>query len=322
MRELLYKFFVEDLVLKLIAIVAAVVLVFVVRTELEASTALYVRMQYSQPRGRILVSEPPTEQVRVVVRGAWSRIARATQAGLEPIQLDLSDYSDGELRLVADMLRLPEGIRVESFDPPSIFLRYETEAKVSLPVQLTIEGELAEGFRLKKTTVTPSTVKIRGAQDVLESMRNVLTRPLNIAGFTGAATVTVDLGPLPKHAAFVDNPPPRISAEVIVERFERRIANVPIRTTSAPQNIKVTPDVATIVLRGQGLEKLEGMPVAVLDTSAEERKPPGTTFVKRLQVTNIPAGIAYEITPREVEFTIVKSQPPEKEPAPRKLPPQ
>jgi YbbR domain-containing protein len=313
MRELLYKLFVEDLLLKAIALIVAVVLVFVVRTELEASTALYARVQYSQPRGRILVSEqPPPEQVKVVVRGAWGRITRASQAGLQPILINLSDYSDGELRFSADMLHLPEGLRAESFDPPSIYLRYETEAKVSLPVQLTIEGDLAEGYRLKKTSVSPSTVKVRGAQDVLESMRNVLTRPLNIQSFTGTATVTVDLGPLPKHATFVDNPPPRIQAEVVVERFERRIANVPIRTSGPSQNVKVVPEVATIVLRGQGLDKLQDLPVP-----AEERKPPGTTFVKRLQVTNLPPGIAYEVTPREVEFTILKSQPQEKE-SPRK----
>jgi len=313
MRELLYKLLVEDLLLKIIALVIAVVLVFVVRTELEASTALYVRVRYIQPRGRILVSEQPPEQVKIVVRGAWGRITRASQAGLEPIQIDLSDYSDGEQRFTPDMLRLPEGLRVENFDPPSIYLRYEPEAKVSLPVHLTIEGELAEGYRLKKTTVVPSTVKLRGAQEVLENMHDVLTRPLNIASFTGTGSVTVDLGPLPKHVMFVDNPPPRITAEVVVERFERRIANVPIRTSGPAQNVKVVPEVATIMLRGQGLDKLQDLPVPVLDTTAEERKPPGTTYVKRLQVTNLPPGIAYEVTPREVEFTILKSQPSEKE---------
>jgi YbbR domain-containing protein len=314
MRELLYKFFIEDFLLKLIAIVIAVALVFVVRTELEASTAIYVRVQYTQPRGRILVSEEPPDQVKVVVRGPWARITRASQAGLPPIVIDLSEYNDGEQRMTADMVSLPEDLRVESFDPPSIYMRYETEAKVSLPVQLTIEGELAEGYRLKKITVSPSTVRIHGAQDVLENMRNVLTRPLNIASFTGTATVSVDLGPLPKHAAFVENPPPRITAEVAVEQFERRIANVSIRPTGPAQNIKVTPEVAAIVLRGQGLEKLQEMPVPVLDTTAEERKPPGTTYVKRLQVTNLPPGIAYEVTPREVQFTILKSAPAEKEP--------
>ncbi len=313
MRELFYKLFVEDLLLKALAMLVAVVLVFVVRTELEASAALYVKARYSQPRGRILVSEQPPDQVKVVVRGPWGRITRASQVGLEPIHIDLSEYNDGEQRFTADMLRLPEGLRVESFDPPSIYLRYETDAKVSLPVQLTIEGDLADGYRLKKTTVSPATVKVRGAQDVLENMRNVLTRPLNIASFTGTATVTVDLGPLPKHVAFFDNPPPRISAEVVVEQFERRIDKIPIRPSGSAQNIKVVPELATIVLRGQGLEKLQEMPVAVVDTTAEERRPPGTTYVKRLQVTNIPSGIAYEVTPREVEFTILKSQPPEKE---------
>jgi hypothetical protein len=51
------------------------------------------------------------------------------------------------------------------------------------------------------------------------------------------------------------------------------------------------------------------MPQLVLDTIAEERKPVGTTFRKRPQIVNLPPGIAYEIQPAEVEFTILRTEP-------------
>ena len=96
-----------------------------------------------------------------------------------------------------------------------------------------------EGYRLKKSTLSPTTVVVRGARNVLENMRNVQTRPLNIAGFTGAASVNVELGPLPKFAFYLDQPSPRISVDVLVELVERRFANVRINTSGAPQNARL-----------------------------------------------------------------------------------
>lgn len=53
MRELFSKLFLEDLALKAIALFLAIVLVFLVRTELEATTALLVRVQYTPSQGRV-----------------------------------------------------------------------------------------------------------------------------------------------------------------------------------------------------------------------------------------------------------------------------
>ena len=315
MREFLYKLLFEDLLLKIIALVVAVALVFIVRTELEASTALLVRVRYGEPRGRLLISEPPPpEQVKVLVRGPWGRVTRASRAALEPMRIELAELSDGELRFAPEMAHLPEGLRIEGFEPPSTYLRFATEAKVALPVQLTTEGELLEGFRIRKTTLSPATVAVRGAQSVIENMRNVQTRPLNIGALTGSAQVTVELGLLPKNVAYFDQPTPRITVDVAVEQVEKRFANVRISTSGAPQNVRLNPEVASVVLRGQSLEKLLDVPVLVVDTAAEERKPPGTTYIKRVQVTSLPSGIAYEVTPRDIEVTIVRAAPTETEP--------
>jgi len=112
----------------------------------------------------------------------------------------------------------------------------------------------------------------------------------------------------------------RITVDLNVELVEKRFANVRINTSGAPQNARLSPEVATIVLRGQSLEKLQDVPVLMVDTAADERKPTGTTYIKRIQVTGLPSGIAYEVTPRDVEVTVVRPAAPDKEP-PRKAAP-
>ena len=105
MREFIYKIFVEDLFLKSISLVVALTLVFVVRTELEANTTLFVKVTYTEPRDRLMVSQPRVDQVKVVVRGPWGRINRAGETPLEPIHLDLSSLREGDLRFTPEAQR-------------------------------------------------------------------------------------------------------------------------------------------------------------------------------------------------------------------------
>ena len=312
MREFFYKVFVEDLALKAISLVAALILVFFVRTELEANTTLFVRVTYNEPRDRLMVSQPRIDQVKVVVRGPWGRINRAGETPLEPIPLDLNTLREGDLRFTPEMVHVPQGLRIETFTPPSVYLHYETEVTRTVPLQLTIEGDPPEGYRFRQATATPRSVRVRGAQNVVENMHNVLSKPLKVSEIRDTVTVPVELAALPKFVVFVDDPPPKIDAVVVVELVEKTFANVPIRTTGNSQNVKVVPGTATIVLRGQGLDKLADVPELMLDTAAEERKPAGSKFVKRPQVVKLPPGIAYELRPVDVEFTVLKSEPAEK----------
>ena len=288
------------------------ILVFVVRTELEANTTLFVHVTYTEPRDRLMVTQPRIDQVKVVVRGPWGRINRAGETPLEPIHLDLSTLREGDLRFTPELVQVPPGLRIETFTPPSVYLHYEAEVSRMVPVQLTIEGEPPEGYRFRQSTATPRSVRVQGAQNVVENMHNVLSKPLKVSEIRDTVTVPVELAALPKFATFVDDPPPKIDATIVVELVEKTFANVPIRTTGNPQNVKVVPGTATIVLRGQGLDKLTDVPELMLDTAAEERKPAGSKFVKRPQVVKLPPGIAYELRPVDVEFTVLKSEPAEK----------
>ena len=200
MRDFLYRVFIEDFLLKAFALIIAVGLAIFVRTELEQSTTLYVRVQYIEPRGRIMVSDQKLDQVRVAVRGPWARISRIEDNAIQPIVIDMSNLSDGELRFAPEMVRLPPGLRVESFTPIGMYMHFEPEVTVSLGVNLTIEGEPPEGYRFRQATPSPRVVRLRGAQNVLESMHHVLSRPVSVVNIRDTVMLPVELAPLPKAA--------------------------------------------------------------------------------------------------------------------------
>lgn len=309
MRDFLYRVFVEDLLLKAFAMVVAIGMAVFVRTELEQSVTLYARIHYVEPHGRIMVSEQKLDQIRVAVRGPWARISRLEDTALPPISVDMSNLRDGEFRFYPELVRLPQGLRVESITPAGMYLHFEPEVTTARDVNLTVEGEPPEGYRFKQATPSPRKVRLRGAQNVLESMNNVLSRPLSLKDIRDTVTVPVELAPLPKHVRLADEPPPKISASVVVELVERRYSSVPIVVNGQPQNVRLVPASALVVLRGQGVGRFLEVPELMLDTASDARKPVGTVLRKRLQIVNLPQGIAAEIQPPEAEFTILRTEP-------------
>ena len=112
MRAFLHKVFIEDAPLKVLSLVLSIIL-FLVRSDWDASTPAYVRINYIEPPGRVITSDLIVE-AKVAIRGPWSRASRFTETELDPITIDLSKREDGELRFSDDMVRLPPGLRVEN----------------------------------------------------------------------------------------------------------------------------------------------------------------------------------------------------------------
>ncbi len=311
MRAFLHKVFIEDAPLKVLSLVLSVIL-FLVRSDWDASTPAYVRINYIEPAGRVITSDLTTE-AKVSIRGPWSRASRYSETELDPITIDLSKREDGELRFTEDLVRLPPGLRVGTFNPPSVTLTFEPRIEKELPVQPVIEGEPAEGYRLGKVSVMPKTIKVTGAKGAIEGMRNAQTRPVRVTDLKGPVGLTAKLAPAPHHVRFAESP--EIAVHIEIERtiVERTYSNVQITVTGSSHlaDIQLQPEVATVVLRGPALalEQLKGTPEVVVDAATEDHKVPGT-YRKRLQVVNLPPDLAAEIRPEAVHLIIAKREAP------------
>lgn len=309
MRGLLRKIFIEDAALKVFALALSIIL-FLVRSDWDASTPAYVRVQYLPSSDRMVVSDLVNE-VKLVVRGPWSRINRFSESEVDPIVVDLSKREEGELRFTEEMVRLPSGLRVGSFTPSSVYVNFEAVVERTLEVQPIIEGEPAEGYRLGKTTASPRTVRVSGAKAVVEGVRNAPTRPIRVTGLRSPVTLQIKLAPPPKYVRFLD--PQEVEVRVDVERklVERTHTDVPVSITGSThlQDIELLPPKVTVVLRGpeEVLEQFKGTPELVVDASTEDRKL--GTFKKRIQVVSLPPDVAAVIRPDTVHMTIQKPIP-------------
>jgi YbbR domain-containing protein len=313
MRAAFLRAFTEDVPIKIIALVIALGLFVMVRSDKDAATGVTVRVVYTLPSDRVLVSEPVSE-VRVGVRGPWTAIQRLDGQQIEPIRIDLSRTKDSVMHFSESMISVPAGLRVVSISPPDTKLDFEPRAERDVPVQPLIDGQPQEGFRITAITVEPDRVRIAGPKRIVQRIERITTRPLHIADATGEVRDTVQLEPAPHACQYLGAATVTVTADVRPAIVERTMDNVPLRVTGLV-HLDGTPDprTAMVILRGPSDLVRRVSPGSLqlnIDARLEDARPPAL-FKKRVDVAGLPAGVAAEVRPDSVIlFTRHKGQAP------------
>jgi YbbR domain-containing protein len=68
-----------------------------------------------------------------------------------------------------------------------------SEPQVTRPVNVPLEGEPAEGYRIRQVNIDPATVTILGPEELIQAIENVTTSPVNINNASETITFTVSL---------------------------------------------------------------------------------------------------------------------------------
>ena len=302
MRELLRRIFLHDLLLKAVALVLAVVLFVVVRGDKDAATGAFVKVIYVLPKDRVLTTDPAAE-LRVAIRGPWTRVSRFDERDLDPVRVDLTSARNGDFRFTEDMVKLPVGLRVSSIAPASVALKFEPRVERTVPVQPILEGEPAAGFRAVRSIASPAQVRVSGAKSVVEAILRVPTRPLRIEEARGPVRGPVHLEAPPPHAAFEGVEEVVVAVEIEKALEERIVRGLPVRVTGASRlDAEAEPPTADVMLRGpaEALSQVApGSPSLLVDAQAEDARPPAA-YRKRISIVGLPTGVAAEVRPEAV----------------------
>lgn len=296
----------NELPLKVVSLLIALTLFALVRSDKDASSAVYVKVIYSLPKDRVLVSEPVPE-VRVTIRGPWTRLSRLGERELPPIEVDLAFHRGGNFHFDESLVKAPPGVRVTAITPSDARLEFQPKISREVSVQPILEGEPAEGYRVAKVTAVPSTIRIEGAQNALEGLRRVRTRPLRLAGTNAPVRGEVTLENLPRYTSVEGNATIVVEADIKPMIVERVFDKVPIAVAGLTKHEGVVqPAEAKVILRGPS-DVLEGISAdrlnLAIDAQLEDTRGPGTTQ-KRLVPSGLPAGVAAEVRPEAVKLTL------------------
>jgi len=304
-RPFLVRALLDELPLKIVSMVIAVTLFIIVRSDKDAAAGAYVKVVYTMPDDRVLMSEPVGE-VRVSVRGPWTRLQRFDERDLEPIRVDLRDVHENELRFDESMVKLPVGLRVASISPSEEKLEFEERVQKRVSVQPLLEGEPAPGFHVARVTAEPLEVTVDGAKSAVEALQRVPTRPMRIVGARSEMHAMVALEPPPRHMKFLDVSSVTVDADIKPAMVERVFESLPVKLLGMTRlDGLIDPPHARLILRGPSnlVENVNQADVSLnIDGQLIDLRPPAR-YLRTVSVSGLPPGVAAEVQPDSVAVT-------------------
>jgi len=248
-EKLLRRIFVEDWSLKLLSLAIAIVLWLLVTGQNQPVTAhLNVQLNFIRPQSLEISNDPP-RTVDVMLTGSRNKLDELTSLDLVAT-VDISDQHAGErvLRL-ADraQISLPQGIKVDGYQPSAIPIRLEEIVDRQVPVEPKLEGNPADGFEVYGVYPNKGSVTVRGPASHVNSLQKVLTESIWLAGHKESFTdksVAIDV-PDPK----VDllEPVVNVNVEIGEHRIEKTFSGVNVSTAGGE---KVQPATTSVTVLG------------------------------------------------------------------------
>lgn len=178
------KIFLEDWLIKLVALLVTLALWFGV-TGLRAPITTRINNVALQPRisNNLEITNSPVTEVSLVITGDRRKIDQIKPENLI-VSFDLTDVQAGEriIQLTPETvnIELPTGVKLDEIQPNKIAVKLETVEEREINVRAETEGNIAEGFEIYSQTVVPQKVRVRGPSSFIKSLDFVSTEKINI----------------------------------------------------------------------------------------------------------------------------------------------
>lgn len=175
----------ENLGIKIASLIFAIILWFFVMSRGKMEMSFQSPLEFRNiPQSLELVGEP-AKSVDVWIQGQESTL-RGLRGDDVKTMVDLSDAKEGEdsYYIGPEDVRVPFNLKVVRINPASIKIRLDRVITKNVGVKPIITGNPAQGYRLKRVEIKPSSIMIEGTRKEVGSLQSLRTEPVDITGFS------------------------------------------------------------------------------------------------------------------------------------------
>lgn len=272
-RRLLRRVFLEDWLIKVIALLITVALWLGV-TGLRAPTTARLRGIPLNLRvsNDIEITNSPVQEVDLVIVGDKRRIDQMNPRDLVAA-VDLTDVPAGErtVQIAPEnvLVELPTGVRLEEIQPNRIAVKLEAVIEKDVAVRAETEGALPENHEIYSRLISPAKIRVRGPESFIRPLDSVSTEKINLENRAE------DFG-IRQVALNVANPKVTLLETVVDVNFRvgekrvERIFTVPFKTETGTKTANVVLYGAKSVLENL---KPENLAIEIIKNEAGETSP-------------------------------------------------
>lgn len=244
----LHKIFIEDWSLKLLALAITVVLWLAVTGQNKPVTIRTgVQLNFIVPENLVISSDPP-RTVDLLLTGSRHKFDQLTNlVGT----VDITENRPGErvVRLSETTVKidqLPEGVRIEAFQPSSLAIRLEPRVERELDVEVRLSGEPMDGYEVYEVRVTRNRVRIRGPASHVNDIQKASTETIWVDRRRETFTVPKVAIDISDQKIDLLDPIVDVTVEIGVRRVEKSF-EVEIHS---PAGLEVQPQTTTVTVYG------------------------------------------------------------------------
>jgi YbbR domain-containing protein len=253
MKEILAKFFSENLLLKLISLAIAVLLwshVSSRETELEVPAKVSIEIR-NLPQNMVRISDLPNE-IEIKARGPRTVLRSLRNRELRYI-IDLAGAMPGPMvaKFYATKIEgLPSGANISEIYPSQVQIVLSERKNKTVRVKPLFRGEPPEGLEVLTPVVEPELVEISGADEEIDLLTEVETELIDLTGHRETFTVNVGLDLINRHVEPVRDQSVRVTVPIGEPKIKKVFYGIPIEVVNTTSKFKLSCKDLDVQLEG------------------------------------------------------------------------
>ncbi len=241
----------ENLPIKIVALVLGLLLWFHVATEQEYSFELKLPVKDVLLDSGLTLSQYPPDSILVVVSASGKLLLR-NRWRRDGLRINATQFPAGRHNLTLSPINtsLPSAASFVTLDevvlPSTIELNVDGQTERLVPVQLNIDPLPDDGFAVRTiSSPVPDEVTIRGPRKIVADLQTILTERMSISGLRN--NISLNLGLLKPTGYGIVLTPDSVLVDIEIVPVKTRVfTSVPIMVFNAPPGQTVRLDPATV----------------------------------------------------------------------------
>ena len=240
------KQFVEDQILKILSVLAAIFLWFYVVNSEPITFTQVLDIEIDAPIGKAVDGLSKTE-VELEVRGAraflneYQEKSGSLILNLTKVKKDKTDY-----KLSAKDLNLPFGIELIDIRPKVLKVSFDRMIKKEVPVNISKIGNLKNELEFSLEKISPKKIMISGPVSVMRKVSTLSTVDLDINNLSGNERLELSLKPPTNYISFEDDPKVVYEYSIRAKRANYNLKNINITFMSKDKNYKSSTKLVSV----------------------------------------------------------------------------
>lgn len=243
------SFFTENLALKALSLVLAVLVWFAIAGETASEMGLRVPLELQNMPRDLELTGDAVDAVEVRVR-ASAGIIHGLNPGDVAAQIDLAGSAEGEriVHLTPDSIRVPFGVKVVKVAPAMLILNFDRTLQKAVPVRPRLVGRPADGYEVAEIVSEPPEVLVAGPKSRVDEVESAFTEPLALDATKETVSDRVTIGLQDPLLRILGSSEVRVTARIREVHEERTLDGVVVEARGGAASFR--PGSVQLVLQG------------------------------------------------------------------------